>query len=216
MYNTLRNNKEVTEMEMPERSNKRPVGWSKPYWARTGIYATVTLVSVLVSLVVVKFGCGVLLRAAINAAPWIWRVVEVALDLLITVGVAWYFGTLEGYQKRTANRKICVGGGFLFILSQSPLALVFHYAAGPLAGSVARLLYFANQPDYAANLESPPPLLVVGCMLVAEACVLIPTVTLAEQSGAKAYEKERLAIIQEAAERQESAAETLAEDETSE
>ena len=185
-------------MEMPERSSKRPAGWSKPYWARTGIYATVTLVSVLVSLIVVGFGCGVLLRAAIPAPPLLWRVMELALDLLITVGVTWYFASREGYDKRKSSGKLCVGGGFLFLLMQLPVALVLSYAAGPIANTLAELIYFGNQSDYAASLEPPPRLLVLGCMVVAHVLVLIPATVVFERIGARAYRRERAALIEEA------------------
>lgn len=184
-------------MEMPERSPKRPVGWSKPYWARTGLYAATTLVSFLFSVLVVRFGCGVVLRAAIPAAPILWRVVDTVLDLIITVAVAWYFATQEGYTKRTANTKTCVGGGFLFLLIQSPVALVFSPAAGPLATSLAHIFYFGNQSDYAASLDSPPPLLTVGCMLLANVAVLIPAMAVGERIGALAYEKEKAALTKE-------------------
>ena len=186
-------------MEIPERSPKRPVGWSKPYWARTGIYATVTLVSVLVSLIVVGFGCGVLLRAAIPAAPpLVWRMVELVLDILIVIGVTWYFASREGYDKRKSRGRICVGGGFLFLLMQAPVALVLAYAAGPIANTMAELVYYGNQSDYAASLEPPPRLLVLGCMVVAQVCVLIPATVLFERMGAAAYRREQAAIIEEA------------------
>lgn len=184
-------------MEMPERSPKRPVGWSKPYWARTGLYAASTLVSFLFSLLVVRFGCGMVLRAAIPAAPITWRVIDTVLDLLVTVAVAWYFASREGYDKRTANTKTCVGGGLLFLLIQSPAALVFPPAAGPLASTLAQLIFFGNQSTYAASLESPPPLLIVGCMVIADVFVLIPAMVLGERIGALAYEKEKAALIEE-------------------
>lgn len=183
-------------MEMPERSPKRPAGWSKPYWARTGLYAAATLVSFLFSVLVVRFGCGVVLRAAIPAAPITWRVIDTVLDLLVTVAVAWYFASREGYDKRTANAKTCVGGGLLFLLIQSPAALVFPPAAGPLATSLAHIFYFGNQSDYAASLDAPPPLLTVGCVLLANLLVLIPAMVLGERIGAKAYEKEKAALIE--------------------
>lgn len=185
-------------MEMPERSPKRPIGWSKPYWARTGIYATVTLVSVLVSLVVVGFGCGVLLRAAIPAPPLAWRLIELLLDLLIVIGVVWYFASQEGYAGHQSHGKICIGGGCLFLLMQAPVALLVPYAAGPIANTLAELIYFGNQSDYAASLEPPPRLLVLGCMVVAQVCVLIPTTVAFERVGAAAYRREQAAIIAEA------------------
>lgn len=185
-------------MEMPERSPKRPVGWSKPYWARTGLYTAVTFVSFLVSLIVVGFGFGVLLRAAIPAPPVVWRGIELAADGLITVGVTWYFASREGYDKRTANAKTCVGGGLLFLLMQLPAALVVPAAAGPMASSLAQLIYFGNQSDYAASLESAPPLLRLGCMVAVDLCVLIPAMAVGERRGAKAYEREKAALIEQA------------------
>ena len=185
-------------MEMPERSRKRPVDWSKPYWARTGLYVTVTLVSVLVSLIAVGFGCGVLLRAAIPASPMVWRIIELVLNLLITVGVMGYFASREGYSKRKSSGKICVGGGFLFLLTQLPVALVIALAAGPIANTVAELIYFGNQSDYAASLEAAPRLLLLGCMVAADILVLIPAAVLFERLGAQAYRKEQAALIEEA------------------
>lgn len=186
-------------MEMPERSNKRPVGWSKPYWARTGLYTAVTFVSYLASLIVVRFGSGVLLRAAFpSASPLAWRVTDTALDLVITVAATWYFASQDGYTKRTSNRKTCIGGGLLFLLAQSPIALAFRPAAGPLAATVAELIYYGNQSMYAADLEPPPPLVVVGCLVPVNLLVLIPAMVIAERLGAKAYEKEKAALIKQA------------------
>ena len=185
-------------MEMPERSTKRPVGWSKPYWARTGLYTAATFVSFLVSLIVVGFLCGVVLRAAIPAQPLVWRCIELALDMLITVAAAWYFGSREGYDKRKANGKHCVGGGLLFLLTQLPVALVVPAAAGPLAATVAELIYFGNQSFYSGTLERTPPFLLLGCTVLADLLVLIPTMAVAERLGAKAYEKEKAALIEEA------------------
>lgn len=191
-------------MEMPERSNKRPVGWSKPYWARTGLYTAATFISYLVSLLVVRFGSGVLLQAAIPAAPIVfWRVLNVMLDLIITVAATWYFASQEGYTKRTSNAKTCVGGGFLFLLVQLPLALVMPAAAGPLAFTLAQWIYFGNQSAYAATLESPPPLLLLGCAVVADVLVLIPAMAFAERLGAIAHKKETAALIEEAKKQEE-------------
>ena len=185
-------------MEMPERSNKRPVGWSKTYWARTGLYTAATFIAYLVSLLVVRFGSGVLLQAAIPAAPIVWRVLNVALDLIITVAATWYFASQEGYTRRTANAKTCVGGGFLFLLVQLPVALVMPAAAGPLATTLAQWIYFGNQSAYAATLESTPPLLLLGCAVAVDVLVLIPVMALAERLGAIAHKKETAALIEEA------------------
>lgn len=185
-------------MEMPERSTKRPVGWSKPYWARTGLYTAATFVSFLVSFIVVGFLCGVVLRAAIPAQPLVWRVIETALDLLITVAAAWYFASQEGYSKRTANGKTCVGGGFLFLLVQLPVALVMPAAAGPLASTLSQLIYFGNQSIFSGQLESPPPLLRLACMVVVDLLVLIPVMAIAERAGARVRQKEIAALIEEA------------------
>lgn len=185
-------------MEMPERSQKRPVGWAKPYWERTGIYTAVVFVSSLTSLIVVGFGCGVLLRAAIPAPPFLWRVIELLLDLIITLTVAWYFASQEGYAKRTCRTKVSVGGGFLFLLAQLPIALVLRPAAGPMACTLAELLYFGNQTDYAASLEGAPPLLVLGCAILVDVCVLIPAMAVFERWGVRAYEKEKAELIEKA------------------
>lgn len=185
-------------MEMPERPTKRSPGWSKPYWARTGLYTASTFVSALVSLIVVGFGCGVLLRAAIPAPPLVWRGIELAIDLLITVAATWYFASQEGYSKRRANAKTCVGGGLLFLLVQLPVALVFSPAAGPMANTLAQLIYFGNQSDYAASLETAPALLRLGCAVAVDLLVLIPAMAACEHWGAKAYEKEKAALVQQA------------------
>lgn len=185
-------------MEMPERSTKRPVGWSKPYWARTGLYTAATFVSFLVSLIVVGFLCGVVLRAAIPAQPLVWRVIETALDLLITVAAAWYFASQEGYSKRRYSGKICMGGGLLFLLVQLPVALVVPAAAGPLAATVAELIYFGNQSFYSGSLEPTPPLIRLGCMVAIDLLVVIPTAIVAERVGAKVRQKEIAALIEEA------------------
>ena len=185
-------------MEMPERSTKRPAGWSKPYWARTGLYTAATFVAFLVSLIVVGFVFGVLLRAAVPAPPLVWRAVDLTADLLITVGVTWYFASREGYGARAAHTKHCVGGGLLFLLVQLPAALVFSPAAGPMANTLAELIYFGNQSDYAASLEAAPPLLRLGCTVAVDLLVLIPTMAFGARWGAKAYEKEKAALIEQA------------------
>ena len=185
-------------MEMPERSTKRPVGWSKPYWARTGLYTAVIFVSALVSLIVVGFICGILLRAAIPAPPLVWRSIELVLDLCITLVITWYFGSQEGYANRRAYSKRTLGGGGLFLLMQLPVALVFRPAAGPMACTLAELIYFGNQSDYAASLEASPPLLVLACMVVVDLCVLIPAMIACERLGAKVYEKEKAELIEQA------------------
>ena len=188
-------------MRMDNRPSKRPPGWAKPYWARVGLYAVVTLASFVAGLLIVEFLCGVVLRAAIPASAIAWRIIESVLDLLITVAVAWYFSSREGYDRRTAGGKICVGGGFLFLLVQCPGALLcggIPFAAGPLASTLAKLLYFGNQSIYVDAMDSPPVWLVLGCMAVADVCVLIPTVVLGERTGAALRQKE-IAAIKEAA-----------------
>ena len=140
------------------------------------------------------------LRAAIPATPITWRVIETVLDLLITVVAAWYFASQEGYSKRKSSGKICVGGGLLFLLVQLPVALVVPAAAGPLATTVAELIYFGNQSFYSGSLEPTPPLIRLACMVAIDLLVVIPAVTVAERVGAKAYEKEKAALIEEAKE----------------
>lgn len=187
-------------MEQRDRQSKRSLGWAKPYWARAGLYVCVTLVSFLVSLLMVRFGCGGLLRAAISAEPVVWRAAELVLDLLLSAGVAWYFASREGYTKRTSGAKICVVGGLLFLLAQFPVALLCQgapLATGPMAASLSELLYFGNGSIYASSIDSPPPMLTLACMVVTEAAVLIPVVTLAERYGAKAYRQEVAAIKEE-------------------
>ena len=187
-------------MEQRNRQPKRPLGWMNPYWARAGLYVGVTLVSFLVSLLVVRFGCGVLLRAAIPAEPVVWRAVELVLDLLLSAGVTWYFASREGYTKRTSGVKTCVIGGLLFLLAQCPVALLCQGAplvTGPMAATLSKLLYFGNASMYASNIDSPPPMLTLVCMVVTEIGVLIPVVTMAERYGAKAYRQEVAAIKEE-------------------
>ncbi len=184
-------------MERQARSPKRPVGWAKPYWSRAGLYVCVTLLSFLVSLLVVRFGCGVLLRAAIPAEPIVWRVAEMALDVCISVGVTWYFAVREGYAQRTAKVRVSVGGGLLFLLVQCPVAILFAgapYVAGPLASTLAQLIYFGNESIFASSIEASPPLLVVGCMVAADVFVLVPAMAIGEHVGVKAYKKEQAAI----------------------
>lgn len=188
-------------MRMDNRPSKRPPGWSKPYWARVGLYTIAMLVSFAVSLILVRFGCGVVLRAAIPAPPIAWRVTDMVLDALICGAVTWYFASREGYDKRTADGKACVGGGFLFLLVQCPVAILCGgaaFAAGPLASTLARLIHFGNQSIYVDSMDSPPLLLVLGCMAVADVCVLIPAMAIGERMGAVARQKEIAAIQKEA------------------
>ena len=181
------------ENERPDRATKRPTGWSKPYWGGAGLYVCVLLMSFLVSLLVVGFLCGIILRAAIPAEPIVWRTIEMALDVFISVGVAWYFSTREGYSRRAANSKVMAVGGLWFMLSQCPVALLLSgapYAAGPLASTLAQLIYFGNQSLFASGIEAAPPLLIVGCAVLADGLVLIPTMTIGERVGARVFRKE--------------------------
>ena len=95
-----------------------------------------------------------------------------------------------------------------WILTASmPVAfLVLSYAAGPIANTLAELIYFGNQSDYAASLEPPPRLLVLGCMVVAHVLVMIPATVVFERIGARAYRRERAALIEEARRLQEETA----------
>lgn len=177
-----------------ERQPKRPLGWMNPYWARAGLYVAVVAVSFLVSLLVVRFGCGVLLRAAIPAEPMVWRVVDVVLDLIITICVAVYFSSREGYAKRTASAKTTVVGGLLFLLLRCPVVALIPATAGALASSVAQLVYFGNDSIYASSMDKPPLVMTLLCMAIADLCVLIPAMAVGDCLGAKAYKKEQAAI----------------------
>lgn len=181
-----------------EKRSKRPMGWTKPYWDRTGLYVCVTLVSFLVSLLMVRFGCGVLLRAAIDAEPVVWRVAELMLDVLISVGVAVYFASREGYTKRAANSKITAVGGVLFAVAQAPIALVCQGSAivtGPMATSLAQLLYFGNESMFASDIDAAPVWWTLACMVVTEAAVLIPATVVGERLGAKAFRREEATLV---------------------
>lgn len=181
------------------RAPKRPRGWSKPYWAQAGLCVCVTLLTFVISLILVSFVCGVILRAAIPAPPVVWRAIETALDAVLYAAVAWYFGTREGYTKRTYNTKVTLVGGLWFALIRCPVALVFGgapYAAGALARTLAHLVYFGNQSLYVSGIDTAPPLLTAACALVADLCVLIPVTVLAERAGAKAFKAEEAALIE--------------------
>ena len=177
-----------------ERHPKRPLGWMNPYWARAGLCAVVVALSFLVSLVVVRFGCGVLLRAAIPAEPLVWRTVDMVLDGIITACAAVYVASREGYTKRTASVKRSVVGGALFLLLRCPVALLIPVTAGPLATSVAQLLYFGNDSIFASSIDRPPVVLTLVGMVAADLCVLIPAVAVGDCLGAKAYRQEQAAI----------------------
>lgn len=177
-----------------ERQPKRPLGWMNPYWARAGLYVAVVAVSFLVSLLVVRFGCGVLLRAAVPAEPIVWRAVDVALDLIITTCAAVYLASREGYDKRTAATKRSVVGGLLFLLLRCPVAFLIPVTAGPMANSLAQLLYFGNASIFAGSIDKPPALLTLACMAATDLCVLIPAMAVGDHRGAKAYQKEQVAI----------------------
>lgn len=181
-------------MEQRERTSKRPLGWMNPYWARAGLYVAVVAVSFLVSLLVVRFGCGVLLRAAIPAEPMVWRVVDVVLDLIITICVAVYFSSREGYAKRTARAKTTVVGGLLFLLLRCPVVALIPTTAGALASSVAQLVYFGNDSIYASSMDKPPLVMTLLCMAIADLCVLIPAMVVGDGLGVKAYKKEQAAL----------------------
>lgn len=190
------------EIERPNRAPKRPRGWSKPYWAQAGLCVCVTLLAFVMSLILVSFVCGVVLRAAIPAPPVVWRAIETALDAVLYAAVAWYFGTREGYTKRTYNTKVTLVGGLWFALIRCPVALVFGgapYAAGALARTLAHLIYFGNQSLYVSGIDTAPPLLTAACALVADLCVLIPVTVLAERAGAKAFKAEEAALIEKQA-----------------
>ena len=187
------------DWERPTRAPKRPRGWSKPYWAQAGLCVCVTLLSFVVSLILVSFVCGVVLRAAIPAPPVVWRAIETALDAVIYAAVAWYFATREGYTKRTAHTKVTLVGGLWFALLRCPVALLFGgapYAAGSLASTLAHLVYFGNQSLFVSSIDGAPPLLTAACALVADLCVLIPVTVVAERVGAKAFKAEEAALTQ--------------------
>ena len=191
------------EMERPNRAPKRPRGWSKPYWAQAGLCVCVTLVAFVMSLILVSFICGVILRAAIPAPPLVWRSIETALDVILYAAVAWYFGTREGYTKRAYHTKVTLVGGLWFALIRCPVALIFGgapYAAGALACTLANLVYFGNQSLYVSSIDGAPPLLTAVCALVADLCVLVPVTVLAERAGAKAFKAEEAALIRKQAE----------------
>ena len=191
------------EIERPNRAPKRPAGWSKPYWAQAGLCACVSLMAFVMSLILVSFLCGVILRAAIPAPPVVWRAIETALDAVIYAAVAWYFGTREGYTRRTCHVKTIAVGGLWFALIRCPVALLFGgspIAAGALARTLANLIYFGNQSLYMSSIDTAPPLLTAGCALVADALVLIPVMVLAQRAGAKAFKAEEAALIRKKAE----------------
>lgn len=181
-------------MEQHEQKSKRPLGWMNPYWARAGLYVAVVVVSFLVSLLVVRFGCGVLLRAAIPAEPVVWRVVDTVLDLIITVCAAVYFASREGYSKRIASVKKSVVGGLLFLLLRCPVAFWIPVTAGPLATSLAQLVYFGNDSIFASSIDQPPAVLTLIGTAIADLFVLIPAMAVGDHLGAKAYQKEQTAI----------------------
>ena len=181
-------------MEQHEQKSKRPMGWMNPYWARAGLYVAVVAVSFLVSLLVVRFGCDVLLRAAIPAEPVVWRAVDTVLDLIITVCAAVYFASREGYSKRIASIKKSVMSGLLFLLLRCPVAFWIPVTAGPLATSLAQLVYFGNDSIFASSIDQPPAVLTLIGTAIADLFVLIPAMAVGDHSGAKAYQKEQTAI----------------------
>lgn len=174
------------------RQPKRPAGWMKPYWAKAGSYAVIVPVSFFVSLLVVGFGCGILLQAAIPAEPIVWRVVEAVLNLLICVGVTLYLAVREGYNKRRSSCKADVIGGLLFVLMQTLVALPLGtvYIVGTLPWSVASLIYFGNQPMFVSELDAAPMLLTLLCMVAAVPLVYIPAMMWGTRRGARLYQRE--------------------------
>lgn len=191
--------------EKPYRPPKHPIGWTKPYWARAGLFTTVLLVSFLVSVIVVRFICGILLQAAIPAPPILWRWVNLGLDLLITLWITLYFASREGYAKRGYNVKANVLGGLLFLLAQCPMVILFQgspFATGALATSLAQLIYFGNQSSFSSTLETPPGWLLLGCMAVVDLLVLIPVMAWGDYLGARSRAKE-VAKLKEECEHQE-------------
>lgn len=164
----------------------------KPYWGRTGWYAASVLVSFLIGLLVVDFGCGMLLRSAIPAAPIVWRIVEVVLDLMISVGVTLFFAIRDGYDKRFSSVKMDVQCGLLFLLMQlliaTPLGTI--YVTGHLPYTVASLIYFGNASIFAETVESVSPMLLLLCMVAAVPLVYMPVMMLGTRLGARQYRQE--------------------------
>ena len=175
------------------RQPKRPPGWMKPYWAKAGWYAVIVLASFLVSLLVVDFGCGMLLRSVITAEPIVWRIVDVVLDVFIAAGVTLYFAVREGYDKRIYSVKTVEWGGVLFALMQLPVSLLFGgaiYVTGHLPYSLASLIYYGNQSIFEETLGSAPPPLILLCMVAAIPLVYMPTMMIGTRLGVRQYQQE--------------------------
>ncbi len=181
-------------MEIADNRNpKRPTGRMKPYWARMGLYVIVLMVSFLVSFLVIAFGCDVLLQAMIPAEPIVWRIVAVVLSALIGVGVTLYFAIRDGYAKRAASFRVDVLGGLLLIPLQLLVVLLLggaSYATGYLPASIAKLIFFANQPMFAETLEMVPPALTLLCTVAAVPLVYIPAMVWGTRLGVRVYEEE--------------------------
>ena len=174
------------------RPPKRPKGWMKPYWAKAGTYAAAVLLSFVVSLLVVDFGCDMLLRSAIEAPPILWRWVDVVADVLVGVGVTLYFAIRDGYAKRAASLKQDIGGGLLFMAAQALVALPIGavYVTGHLAYTASSLIYFGNGSIFEESLGSAPPALILLCMLAAVPLVYMPAMVWGSRLGARAYRQE--------------------------
>lgn len=174
------------------RPPKRPKGWMKPYWAKAGTYAAAVLLSFVVSLLVVDFGCDMLLRSAIEAPPILWRWVDVVADVLVGVGVTLYFAIRDGYAKRAASLKQDIGGGLLFMAAQALVALPIGavYVTGHLAYTASGLIYFGNGSLFEESLGSAPPALILLCMLAAVPLVYMPAMVWGTRLGARAYRQE--------------------------
>lgn len=175
------------------RPPKHPPGWTKPYWAKAGWYAAAVLAAFVAGLLVVDFGIGMLLHSAIDAAPIVWRAVDVAADLLIAVGATLYFAIRDGYAKRAYSLKTEVWGGLLFALVHLPVAVLFGgavYVTGHLPYSLASLIYYGNQSIFEETLGSAPPALILLCMLAAVPLVYFPAMAWGTRLGARLYRQE--------------------------
>ena len=175
------------------RQPKRPAGWMKPYWAKAGWYTVVVLASYLISLLVVGFGCDVLLQAVVSAEPIVWRIVAVVLSILIGVGVTLYVAIRDGYAKRTSSLKVDVLGGVLFIPLQALVVTVLGgapYVTGYLPASMAKLIFFANQPMYSETMDPIPSVLTLLCTVAVVPLVYIPSMVYGTRLGVRVYEDE--------------------------
>lgn len=175
------------------RPPKHPAGRMKPYWAKVGWYTVVVLASYLISLLVVGFGCDVLLQAVVSAEPIVWRIVAVVLSALIGVGVTLYVAIRDGYARRTASLKVDVLGGVLFIPLQALVAAVLGGAplvTGYLPASIAKLIFFVNQPMYSETMDPIPSVLMLVCTVAVVPLVYIPSMVYGTRLGVQVYEDE--------------------------